>query len=191
MTHPCSDQPAPGGLTALIAQTSALAAAYPMSRRGTQRFLLAFAERFAYIRPQDIWNPYRFLSQMEGAPPTELGITGFRQSLLDDTNPARHYAAFVFVGYWLPNVLGLLIMWAWELAGFLRYGLNWSYPDVRSGYIGLFHGRLIRRYGHTILPALMACDLSESGRWSRLSINGRMVIREQRHAQYHSQRKMA
>jgi hypothetical protein len=140
--------------------------------------LLAFADRFAYIRPQDVWNPIRFLRQMEGAPPTQLGIDGFKRSLLDDVNPARHYAAFVFIGYWLPNLWGVFILWLWEMAGMVRYG-QWSQPDMRSGYVGIFHGRLVYRYGHTILPALIARDLTETGHWSRLSNSGRRVMRVQ------------
>jgi hypothetical protein len=148
------------GVYELIAQTSRMAARYPLSAQGTRRFLLAFAERFAFIRLEDVWNPFRFLKQMEGTPPVKLGTDGFKASLLDDANPARHYTAFVFVGYWLPNLLGLLVLWLWELAGAVRYGY-WSQPDVRSGYVGFYHGRLIRRYGHTILPSLIARDLTE------------------------------
>jgi hypothetical protein len=160
------------GVQALIAQTSRMAAQYPLSSWGTLRFVLAFAERFAFIRLQDLWHPIRFLKQMEGAPPIKLGMDGFKQSLLDDVNPARHYAAFVFVGYWLPNFLGILVLWLWEVAGAVRYGY-WSQPDVRSGYTGFYHGRLIRRYGHTILPSLMARDLTEPSPWGRLSYNAR------------------
>lgn len=163
------------GVDALIAQTSALAARYDMSTRDQHRFVLAFAERFAYIRIQDVWNPLRFLRQMEGAPPVRLGTGGFKHALVDDANPARHYAAFVFVGYWLPAPLAVLMLWAWEIAGFVRYAY-WSQPDMRSGYVGLFHGRLVRRYGHTILPALMARDLTEVKRWSMLSASGVKVV---------------
>src|SRR5688572_17263650 len=49
------------------------------------------AEDFAYIHLQDVWNPYKFLRQMEGAPPVRLGTEGFRRDLVDDHNPARHY----------------------------------------------------------------------------------------------------
>lgn len=180
MTRPVAKEQALTGLSALIVQTSALAARYPLTDLGTHEFVLAFAERFAFIRLQDIWRPYRFLKQMEGAPPIELGTAGFKHAVLDDKNPARHYAAFVFIGYWLPNWLGYGILWGWELAGFVRYGFEWSYPDVRSGYVGLFHGRLIRQYNHTILPALMARDLAPSGPWNRLSLNGRDVAEPRR-----------
>ncbi|MBI1299320.1 hypothetical protein GC175_30685 [bacterium] len=175
MSLSTSDPKALSGVAALIAQTSALAARYDLTRRDRHRFVLAFAERFAYIRVQDMWNPWRFLSQMEGAPPVRLGTDGFKHALVDDANPARHYAAFVFVGYWLPPPLAVLMLWAWEIAGFVRYA-DWSQPDMRSGYVGLFHGRLVRRYSHTILPALMARDLTEVTRWSRLSDSGAKVV---------------
>jgi len=176
--------PTPGGLTGFIAATSALAARFPLTRRGTQRFVLAFAEQTAYIRVQDAWNPWHFLRQMEGAPPVRWGTDGFKRGLVDDRNPARHYAAFVFVGFWLPGWMALCLLWLWELAGYLRYGFRWSQPDTRSGYVGLWHGRLVRRYGHTILPSLLARDLArnlaETGRgWSRLSQNGRKAIAQE------------
>ncbi len=150
------------GIDGFIAATSRLAAGFPQTPSGSRAFVLAFCERMAYIRLADIRAPWRFLKQMEGAPPLAWGTDGFRQSLLDDSNPARHYAAFLFVGYWLPWLPGALALWLWELAGFLRYGFCWSAPDVRSGFIGLWHGQLVRRYGHTILPSLLSRDLRES-----------------------------
>jgi len=159
------------GLTGFIDAASQLAARFPATRNGTRRFVLAFGEQMASIRLQDAWNPWRFLRQMEGNPPRRWGTKGFKRSLVDDRNPARHYAAFVFVGFWLPGWTAVLTLWLWELAGFVRYGFQWSQADIRSGYVGLWHGRLMRRYGHKILPSLMARDLAESGRgWSRLSI---------------------
>jgi hypothetical protein len=176
---PIAPETSPQGVDRLIAETSLLAAKYPLSTVGTRAFLHCFVDRYAFIRPQDMWNPYLFLKQMEGAPPLRLGIDGFKRSLVDDINPARHYTAFLFVGYWLPNRLSLLVLWLWELLGFLRYGFYWSNPDVRSGYSGLWHGRLIRRYGHTILPSLMARDLTESGPWSRSTAQGENLRKEE------------
>lgn len=169
------------GLAGFIANTSQLAARFPLTRDGTRRFVLAFGEDAAYIRVQDAWNPWRFLRQMEGAPPVRWGTAGFKRGLVDDTNPARHYAAFVFVGFWLPGWLALPVLWLWEMAGYLRYGLRWSQADMRSGYVGLWHGRLVRRYGHPILPSLIARDLAETGRgWSRLSKNGEKATQKMR-----------
>lgn len=158
-----------------IRQTSRMAAGYSLDPKGTRSFIIAFCEHFAFIRLQDVWNPIRFLRQMEGKPPVRLGIEGFKASLLDDDDPARHYAAFIFIGYWVPNPLALLLLWAWEGAGALRYG-HWSQSDTRSGYVGIYHGRLVRRHGHTILPALMARDLVERGAWSRLSEQAQKVV---------------
>jgi hypothetical protein len=171
----------PTGVNGFIHATSALAAQYPMTRSGTRCFVLAFGEQMAYIRVQDAHNPWRFLRQMEGNPPTRWGTDGFKRGLVDDRNPARHYAAFVFVGFWLPGWMALLLLWLWEFAGYVRYGLRWSQADTRSGYVGLWHGRLVRRYGHTILPSLIARDLAETGRgWSRLSDNGVKAVEKEK-----------
>lgn len=165
------------GIDSFIVGTSRLASGFPQTQAGTRSFVLAFGEQTAHIRLTDIRNPLRFLKQLVGAPPVAWGPDGFRWSLLDDNNPARHYAAFVFVGYWLPWLLGALILWLWELVGFLRYGFYWSMPDVRSSFIGLWHGRMVRHYGHTILPSLLARDICETGRgWSRLSDSGRKIL---------------
>lgn len=45
---------------------------------------------------------------------------------------------------------------------------------------GCGHGGLVRRYGHTILPSLLARDLAETGSgWSRLSKNGEKAVQMQ------------
>ena len=128
--------PTLAGVTGFTHTTSALVAQHPLTRNGTRRFVLAFGEQMAYIRVQDAWNPWHFLRQMEGNPPTAWGTSGFKAGLMDDRNPARHYAAFVFVGFWLPGWIAALLLWLWELAGYLRYGLRWSQTDTRSGYVG-------------------------------------------------------
>lgn len=163
------------GVDAFIRATSRRAARYPLTPEGTRAFLLVFARQTAGIHLPDVVRPWRFLRQLVDEPPETWGTEGFRHSLIDDTNPARHYAAFVFVGYWLPLALGVPLLWLWELAGAARYGY-WSVPDVRSGYVGLWHGRLLHRYGHGILPALMARDLVEQGGWGRLSASGRRAL---------------
>ncbi len=167
------------GLDAFIQATSQRAISYPLSLEGTRAFLLEFARRTAGIDLSSLSRPRRFLRQLVAMPPEVWGVEGFRASLIDDTNPARHYAAFVFVGYWLPDPLGYLALWLWELAGMVRYGY-WSIPDLRLGYIGLWHGRLVRRHGHTVLPALMARDLSENI-WGRLSASGQRAVARARY----------
>lgn len=157
----------PSGIDQFIDATSQLAQHFPLTPRGTTDFVLTLSDYCAYIRLQDVRYPYRFLRQMEGNPRMRFATGGFKNGLVDDENPARHYTAFLFVGFWLPNGVGLVALWLWELAGSVRYGA-WSQADIRMGYVGLYHGRLVRRYGHTILPSLMARDLVESGGWSRL-----------------------
>lgn len=149
-----------GGLQRLIEEISALAAQAEPGRGGTERFVLRISEDYAHIRLQDLWRPLRFLRQAASAPPVQVGTEGFRPDLVDDYNPARHYMALLFIGFWLPRPLDWLTLYAWEVAGFIRYRGHWSQPDVRCGLIGIRHGRLVRRYGPTVLPGLMAAELS-------------------------------
>jgi hypothetical protein len=149
------------GVDAFIADVSRRVAAAPPSRQGTARFIQGIAEAYAFIRLQDVYSPRRFLMQMAGVPPVQFGNKGFRRSLVDDQNPARHYTAFVFVGFWLPVLPATLVLWTWEILSFFRYGGHWSAPDMRMGRIGIQHGRWVRRYSPAILPGLIAQDLTE------------------------------
>ena len=126
----------------------------------TRDFVLQSADRYAFIRLADINHPVRFLKQISGQPPVCFGTVGFQHTIVDDEEPARHYMAFVFVGYWLPTGLAIMVLWAWEILGFFRYG-HWSKPDMRSGSVGIRHGRAVRKGGATVLPALIQRDLSE------------------------------
>lgn len=150
-----------GGLGGFIRASERMVARFPPDRSGTRRFVLAFCEDAAHIRLQDLTNPLRFFRQMEGNPPRQWGTEGFRDNLVDDSNPARHYAAFLFAGFWLPSPLAILLLWVWEFLGYIRYGFRWSLADIRSGYVGIFHGQLIRMNGHMILPSLLTRDLSQ------------------------------
>ena len=131
----------------------------PPNWRGSARFVRRIGEEFAFIRMADLWRPLRFLRQMAGAPPVQFGDQGFDPALVDDRNPARHYVAFVVMGFWLPAPLAWLTLVSWEVLGFLRYGGKWSRPDMRLGQIGLRHGRRVRRHGARILPRLIEEDL--------------------------------
>ena len=91
--------------------------------------------------------------------------------VVDDYNPARHYMAFVFVGYWLSTLPAEIVLWCWEIAGFIRYRGQWSPKDIVSGKIGIRHGRLVRRYGAPILPGLVAAELAE-GQAARIEGRG-------------------
>jgi hypothetical protein len=148
------------GLDAFLAYLSTQAQAAPPGFAGTAWFVLRIGEDCAYIRMEDMWQPLRFLRQMAGDPPLRFAIQGFSPDLVDDKNPARHYIAFVFVGFWLPRLLALPVLYAWEIAGFLRYGFKWSPRDVRSGLLGLRHGTLVRQYGPPVLPGIAAGELS-------------------------------
>jgi hypothetical protein len=131
----------------------------PTGRRRDTRLITRLGEEAAHIRPGDIRHPLRFLRQMAGNPPRRFATSGFRPDVVDDHNPARHYVAFLVVGYWLPMLLALCVLYAWEIAGFVRYGGVWSKRDVRSGMIGLRHGRRVRREGAEVLPKLVRADL--------------------------------
>jgi hypothetical protein len=120
-------------------------------------------EDFAFIRLQDVGNPYKFLRQMEGNPPIRLGTEGFRRELVDDHNPARHYMAFVSMGYWLPYWLAMVVLYLWEVAGYIRYGFKWSPEDMQSGLTGVRHGNAVRHQGIAVLPRLMERELAEPG----------------------------
>lgn len=149
------------GVDALIADVSRRVAAASPHWQGTAQFIQGIAESYAFIRLQDVRSPLRFLKQMAGAPPVQFGNKGFRPTLVDDQNPARHYTAFVFVGFWLPALLATLVLWTWEILSFFRYGGHWSAPDMRMGRVGIQHGRLVRCYGPAILPGLIAQALAE------------------------------
>jgi hypothetical protein len=149
------------GVDALIRCTSHLAWLAYAGHRDTAWFVREIGEQFAFIRLHDIWHPWRFLAQMAGAPPFQFGTAGFRPDLVDDFNPARHYTAFVFIGYYLPLWAAILFLILWEIAGFIRYRGVWSWPDIRNGHIGLRHGKLVRTYGPVVLPALIAAQLAE------------------------------
>lgn len=126
---------------------------------GNAAFIRAIGEDFAFIRLADWRTPLKFLKQMAGAPPIQFGTKGFRRDVVDDKNPARHYTAFVFVGYWFPYLLGWLILWGWEILGYFRYRFQWSPKDIRCGLIGLRHGRLVRKQGALVLADCIRRDL--------------------------------
>jgi hypothetical protein len=129
------------------------------------------AEDFAFIRLQDVWHLYKFLRQMEGEPPIRLGTKGFRRDLVDDHNPARHYMAFVAMGYWLPVFLAKIVLYLWEIAGYIRYGFKWSPADMRSGRTGVRHGNTVRHHGIAVLPELMEAELAEPNDDSEATTN--------------------
>lgn len=146
------------GLSGLIAATEQ----YIAEEGGdSNRVVRRLAEDFAYIHFEDVRNPYKFLRQMEGQPPIRLGTEGFRRELVDDKNPARHYMAFVAMGYWLPYWMAICVLYMWEVAGYIRYGFTWSQEDMLSGLTGVRHGNAVRQDGIALLPGLMDADLGD------------------------------
>ncbi len=157
------------GLDAFLAAVQQAAAETYALRLTPTQAMLRLGDDYAYIRLRDIARPLRFLRQLAGHPPIRLGTAGFRRSLVDDENPARHYTAFLWMGFWLPLWAAYLVLWLWEIAGFVRYGGKWSWPDMACGETGVRHGHLVRRYGMTILPGLVAGELAEPPGVSDLS----------------------
>lgn len=149
------------GIDSFIRGVSALAWQAYVAPDGTDEFVRNLADRYAYIRLEDVGSMPRFLRQMAGVPPVQLGTDGFRSSLVDDDNPARHYVALLFIGFYVPGFLATVFLLLWELAGFVRYRGQWSWPDIRSGNVGIRHGRLVRKYGPVVLPGLIAASLAD------------------------------
>ncbi len=148
-----------GGVDGFIAAVSRMAAQAPPGSVGRRGFILEAGDAFAFIRLRDVGHPLRFLKQMAGKPPQQFGPEGFRADVVDDKNPARHYMAFVFLGYFLPKWLAVIGLWLWEVAGSVRYGY-WATKDMTMGYIGIRHGRAVRSVGPTVLPGLIAAELA-------------------------------
>jgi hypothetical protein len=148
------------GLDQFLDYLQAMAAQAPADWPGAVWFLLRISEECAGIYTQDMSNPMRFLRQMAGAPPLKFGKDGFSPAIVDDSHPARHYIAFVFVGFWLPTFLATLLLYAWEFAGFVRYKGHWSQRDIVSGQIGIRHGCWLRRTAPVVLPGLVAASLA-------------------------------
>ena len=152
------------GIAAFITDVKTRTAKCIRDGQSTTQFILDISDAYAFIRLTDWRDPLRFLKQMAGAPPMQFGTTGFNPRFVDDENPARHYIAFVFVGYWLPIPLAFMVLWAWEILGFMRYRGKWSQPDIRCGRLGIRHGRLVRHQGPTILAELIEGELAEAAR---------------------------
>lgn len=149
------------GVAAFITDVKARTARSTATGQSATQFILEISDAYAFIRLQDWRTPLRFLQQMAGEPPVQFGTRGFKRRIVDDKNPARHYTAFVFIGYWLPTPLAHLVLWAWEILGFVRYRGKWSQPDIRCGRLGIRHGRQVRQHGPEVLAGLIERDLAE------------------------------
>jgi len=149
------------GISAFITDVKARATRSIEQGRTTRDFILEISDAYAFIRLRDWRRPLQFLQQMAGTPPILFGTEGFKGTIVDDENPARHYTAFIFVGYWLPTPLAFPVLWAWEILGFVRYRWRWSSRDMQCGYIGIRHGRQVRKQGAGVLADLIERDLVE------------------------------
>lgn len=147
------------GIEAFIRAVDERATIATQQGLGEKAFIRKIGDDFAFIRLADLRTPLKFLKQLAGDPPIRFGTQGFRREIVDDKNPARHYIAFVFVGYWLPFALGWLVLWSWEILGFFRYGFHWSPNDIRCGMVGLRHGRAVRQEGAQALTDYIRRDL--------------------------------
>jgi len=84
------------------------------------------------------------------------GPSGTKQFIWDIS---ERYTAFVFLGFFFAYPLAVIGLWLWEVAGFIRYKGQWSQRDITCGYVGIRHGRQVRKHGPTVLPNLVADDL--------------------------------
>ncbi len=148
--------PSQSGIDSFLDYLQINARLAPPGWAGAVWFILRIGEDCAGIRLQDMSAPLRFLRQMASAPPLQFGVAGFSSAIVDDDNPVRHYIAFVFVGFWLPTWLAVLALYAWEIAGFVRYRGYWSSKDLLSGRLGIAHGRWLQRTAPVVLPGLAA-----------------------------------
>ncbi|MGL4649367.1 MAG: hypothetical protein ACRC1H_08150, partial [Caldilineaceae bacterium] len=137
----------PTGLDRFVETLENHARRVPPGWAGSALFVSSLGEECAYICLRDLRHPLRFLRQMAGPPPRRFGTSGFNPALVDDQNPVRHYMAFVVAGFWLPALAAVALLYTWEILGFFRYGFSWSPNDVAAGWVGLHHGRSLRRYG--------------------------------------------
>ena len=146
------------GVDAFIADVDRCAKEVCHAGRDVNTFVEWISEDYAFVRPQDLRQPRKFYRQISSAPPVRFGIKGFRDSLVDDEQPARHYTAFVFIGFWLPTFFAMIFLYAWEVLGLIRYR-DWSQKDVRLGIVGIRHGRAVRWEGPDVLAPLITRDL--------------------------------
>lgn len=78
----------------------------------------------------------------------QFGSSGFRSELVDDRNPARHYVAYLAVGFQKGGLPGAAIAVGRELPGVCGGGC--SVEDIRLGVIGASHGASLRPNGQAI-----------------------------------------
>lgn len=147
------------GAAGLIERVEVYARLSSQHSKSSDWFIDTLSRQFAGLDPADWWRPWRWLHAMGSArPPEDVGAAGFRPEFVDDDRPARHYIAFVMIGYYLPYFLGWIIMYGWEILGRIRYG-TFSNKDVLLAKVGLKHGDMVRRRGPEIVADLIEQDL--------------------------------
>lgn len=111
--------------------------------KSDEEFVKLLGAAVAGIQDGDIFAPI-------GDPPVRFGSSGFRDVWVDDSNPARHYSAYVVAGHQLGVMGGSAIAIGRELPGLCPVGC--SGKDVALGMIGADHGDRLRGVGGGIPP---------------------------------------
>lgn len=140
------------------AYAGALAGQTAAQKRGATWFVLELARQAANVDFGELRRPWRFWRRLRQEPPVCFGPRGFRPALTDDFHPARHYSAFLLVGFFLPNPLGAAFAWLWERAEGWLLG-SFSPRDVGLARLAVRHGRAVRHEGPAALPALIRRDV--------------------------------
>lgn len=120
--------------------------------------MATLAERCANVDLRLLRRPLQFWRSLRRLPPVCFGRSGFRGELVDDYHPARHYCAFLAVGFFLPEWLAFPFATIWEGAEHLVFGEH-SPRDVALSRVAIRHGRLTRREGIDRLPGLIRSEL--------------------------------
>jgi hypothetical protein len=123
--------------------------------------MTTLARRCANIDLRRLRRPLHFWRSLRQLPPVRFGRSGFRAALVDDYHPARHYCAFLAVGFFLPTFLAIPFARLWEWAEGVVFG-EYSRRDVDLSVLAIRHARVIRRSGIEHLPALIRRDLCQS-----------------------------
>jgi len=129
-------------------------------RRGARWLALTLAHQCANVDFHLLRRPLHFWRALRQEPPVCFGPRGFRGSLADDFHPARHYSAFLMIGYFLPYALAAAFAWLWEAAEGIFLG-GYSRCDVALSRIAVRHGNILRRQGPAALAPLILRDLCE------------------------------
>ena len=146
------------GCPAFAGYAETLAAQAAHEGRRTRWFMLELARQCGNVDLSRLGHPIRFWRSLRELPPKRFGNIGFRAELVDDFHPARHYVAFLMIGFFLPYPLALAFGWLWERAEGIVLG-EFSPRDVALGRLAIAHGRTVRQAGPAALPALIRKEL--------------------------------